>query len=222
MINRFDLIFILRDLPNKSQDDAIATHVLNIHQRKDKKSDIDRELFKRYVAYAKQKIESKLTEEAVEEIKQFYIKMRAASTAGETNGSISISARQLQGLVRLAEAHAKSRLSPTVDKQDAEVAIRLTKYYLMQVGYDPETKRFDIDRFSTKMSSSQRSKVFLIRDKIKKLEEAYGKQIPIEVLREELKEMSDAEFEEGMGKLEKEGQIFHPKPGFVQEVSGGH
>ena len=222
LINRFDLIFVLRDLPNKFQDDAIATHVLNMHQRKDKKSDIERELFRKYVAYAKQKCEPKLTDESVEEIKNFYIKMRSASTAGETGGSISISARQLQGLVRLAEAHAKSRLSPIVEKQDAEVAIRLTKYYLMQVGYDPETKRFDIDRFTTKMSSSQRSKVFLIRDMIKKLEEQYGKQIAIDVLRESLKELSDAEFEEGMSKLEKEGQIFHPKQGFIQEVSGGH
>ena len=53
--------------------------------------------------------------------------MRNASTAGETGGSISISARQLQGLVRLAEAHAKSRLSPLVERQDSQVAIRLTK-----------------------------------------------------------------------------------------------
>ena len=42
----------------------------------------------------------------------------------------------MQGLVRLAEAHAKTRLSPTVDKEDAQVAIRLTKYYMLQVGYD--------------------------------------------------------------------------------------
>jgi replicative DNA helicase Mcm len=222
LINRFDLIFVLRDLPNKFQDDAIATHVLNIHQRKDKKSDIDRELFRKYVAYAKQKVEPKLTDEAVEEIKDFYIKMRNASTAGEANGSISISARQLQGLVRLAEAHAKSRLSPVVERIDSQVAIKLTKYYLMQVGYDPETKKFDIDRFSTKMSSSQRSKVFLLKETIKKLEEAHGKQIPMDVLRQELKDMSDIEFEEAMSKLEKEGQIFHPKPGFIQEVSGGH
>ncbi len=221
LLNRFDLIFILRDLPNKFQDDAIATHVLNIHQRKDKKSDIDRDLFRKYVAYAKQKIEPKLTDEAVNEIKDFYVRLRNMQASGESN-SIAISARQLQGLVRLAEAHAKSRLSNVVEKQDSQVAIRLTKYYLLQVGYDPETKRFDIDRFSTKMSSSQRSKVFLLRESIKKLEEAYGKQVPMDVLREELKDMSDAEFDEAMSKLEKEGQIFHPKQGFIQEVSGGH
>ena len=221
LLNRFDLIFILRDLPNRAQDDAIATHVLNIHQRKDKKPEITMDLFKKYVAYAKRKIEPKLTDEAVEEIKNFYVRLRNMQSTGDSR-SISISARQLQGLVRLAEAHAKSRLSPIVEKIDSEIAIRLTTYYLMQVGYDPETKKFDIDRFSTKISSSQRSKLILLRETIKKLEEVHGKQIPMDILRQELgTNMSDAEFEETLMKLEKEGTIFHPKPGVIQEIGAG-
>jgi len=217
LINRFDLIFILRDLPNKSQDDAIATHVLNLHQMKDKKPDIETDLFKKYIAYSKQKIKPKLTEEAVNEIKNFYIKMRAASQVGEKH-SISISARQLQGLVRLAEAHAKSRLSHTVDKQDTDVAIRLTNYYLMQVGYDPETKTYDIDRFTSKISSSKRNKILLLKETIKNLEEKYGKQIPIDILRKEMKDLSDNEFEDAIEKLKKSGDIFQPKQGFLQDV----
>lgn len=218
LINRFDLIFILRDLPNKFQDDAIATHVLNIHQMKGKKSEIERELFKKYIAYAKQKIEPRLTDEAVEEIKNFYVKLRNMQTTGEIR-SIPISARQLQGLVRLAEAHAKSRLSSTVEKRDAQVAIRLTNYYLMQVGYDPETKTFDIDRFTTKISSSERSKIILVRETIKKMEDKHGKQIPIGELKRELgKEFSDIEFEEAIEKLKKSGDIFQPKQGFIQDV----
>ncbi|MFH1359400.1 MAG: ATP-binding protein [archaeon] len=217
LINRFDLIFVLRDLPNASQDDAIATHVLNLHQMKEKKPDIDANLFKKYVAFAKQKIEPKLTEEAVNEIKNFYLKMRKASIEGESR-SIAISARQLQGLVRLAEAHAKTRLSSTVDQIDSQVAIRLTNYYLMQVGYDPDTKTFDIDRFTNKISSSQRSKIILLRESIKKLEEKHGKQVPLDILRNEMKDLSDSEFEEAMEKLKKSGDIFQPKKGFVQDV----
>ncbi len=218
LLNRFDLIFILRDLPNKVQDDAIATHVLNIHQRKDKKPDITIDLFKKYIAYAKRKIEPALTDEAVNEIKNFYVRLRNIQQSGDIK-SIPISARQLQGLVRLAEAHAKSRLSLVVEKIDAETAIKLTTYYLMQVGYDPETKRFDIDRFTTRISSSQRSKLILLRETIKKLEDIHGKQIPLEVLRQELgNNITDAEFEETIQKLEKEGQVFHPKHGYVQEI----
>jgi len=216
LINRFDLIFILRDLPNKVQDDAIATHVLNIHQAKGKKADIDRELFRKYIAYAKQKVKPKLTEIAVNEIKNFYVKLRNIQASGETG--IAISARQLQGLVRLAEAHAKSRLSETVDKEDAQVAIRLTNYYLMQVGYDSETKTFDIDRFTTRVSSSQRSKIVLLRETIKKLEDKYGKEVPLDVLKQEMKDISDTEFEEAIEKLKKSGDIFQPRQGFVQDV----
>ena len=217
LMNRFDLIFVLRDLPDKTQDDAIATHVLNLHQMKEVKPAIEPDLFKKYVAYAKQKIIPKLTEEAVEEIKNFYVKMRRASLEGESR-SITISARQLQGLVRLSEAHAKTRLSHTVDRKDAQVAIRLTNYYLMQVGYDPETKKFDIDRFTTRVSSSQRNKIVLLRETIKNLEDKFGKQVPIDVLRTELKDLTDSEFDEAIEKLQKSGDIFLPKQGFVQNV----
>jgi DNA replicative helicase MCM subunit Mcm2 (Cdc46/Mcm family) len=88
----------------------------------------------------------------------------------------------------------------------------------MQVGYDPETKTFDIDRFSTKISSSKRSKILLLKDSIKKLEEKFGKQIPIDKLREEMKDMSDADFEESIEKLKKSGDLFQPKQGFIQDV----
>jgi len=218
LINRFDLIFILRDLPNIKQDIAIATHVLDIHQMKGRKAAVDRELFRKYIAYSKQKCEPKLTNEAVEEIKNFYVKLRNMQSSGETH-SIPISARQLQGLVRLAEAHAKTRLSQTVDKEDAQVAIRLTNYYLMQVGYDPETKTFDIDRFSISTSSSQRNKIILVKETIKKLEEQHGKMVPLDLLKKEIgKNLSDTEFEEALEKLKKIGDIFQPKSGFVQLI----
>jgi replicative DNA helicase Mcm len=218
LINRFDLIFVLRDLPNTKQDIAIATHVLDTHQMKGRKAAIDRDLFRKYIAYSKQKCEPKLTNEAVEEIKNFYVKLRNMQSAGGTN-SIPISARQLQGLVRLAEAHAKSRLSLTVEKEDAQVAIRLTNYYLMQVGYDSETKTFDIDRFSISTSSSQRNKIILVKETIKKLEEQHGKMIPLDILKKEIgKNLSDMEFEEALEKLKKIGDIFQPKSGFVQVI----
>ena len=214
------MIFILRDLPDKNQDSAIATHVLNIHQKKDKKPEIERELFKKYVAYAKQKVEPQLKDDAVEEIKNFYVKLRNLQSSGDSH-SIAISARQLQGLVRLAEAHAKSRLSPIVDRQDAQIAIRLTTYYLMQVGYDPETKKFDIDRFTTRISSSKRNKILMLKETLKKMEERFGKQVPIEDLKKEIgNEMSDTEFEEAIEKLKEKGDLFQPKQGFIQEISG--
>jgi replicative DNA helicase Mcm len=218
LINRFDLIFILRDLPDKKQDEAIATHVLNLHQLKGKTSEIERDLFRKYVAYAKQKCNPELTNEAVDEIKNFYVKLRNLQSSGESN-SIPISARQLQGLIRLAEAHAKTRLSNKVEKQDSQVAIRLMNYYLMQVGYDAETKTFDIDRFTSKITSSQRSKIVLVKETIRTLEEKHGKMIPLDILKQELGDnVSNTEFEEAITKLKSSGDIYQPKSGFVQLI----
>jgi len=217
LISRFDLIFVLRDLPNVKQDDAIASHVLMMHQKNETHSPIEKDLFRKYVAHAKKKCEPALTDQAVDEIKKFYVKLRNMQATGDGKG-IPITARQLQGLVRLSEAHAKMRLSPTVDPEDAQVAIGLTNYYLMQAGYDPETKTFDVDRFTSNTSSSQRSKIVLVKESIKKLEQEHGKLVPLDILRQELKDLSDTDFEESIEKLKKSGDVFQPKSGFVQII----
>ena len=79
-------------------------------------------------------------------------------------------------------------------------------------------EKFDIERFTTKVSSIQRDKILLLKESIKKLERNYGKQIPIEVIREEIRDLSDTDFQEAIEKLKKSGDIFQPKYGFVQSV----
>jgi len=76
LINRFDIIFTLRDIPNKEKNKKIATHVLHEHQKQGETMLIQRELFRKYIAYAKQRVKPKLTDEAVEELKNFYVNLR--------------------------------------------------------------------------------------------------------------------------------------------------
>jgi replicative DNA helicase Mcm len=112
LINRFDIIFTLRDIPNRQKDELIAEHVLREHQRQGEDSLIPVDLFKKYIAYAKQRIKPELSEEAIDEIKKFYIGLRNNSISNETGlRPIPISARQLQALVRMSEASAKIKLS---------------------------------------------------------------------------------------------------------------
>src|SRR3990167_9380436 len=63
LINRFDVIFTLRDIPDKDKDRKIATHVLQEHLKKGKDMFIPRELFRKYVAYSKQKVIPKISNE---------------------------------------------------------------------------------------------------------------------------------------------------------------
>jgi replicative DNA helicase Mcm len=52
LLSRFDIIFILRDLPNKAQDEAIASHVLEEHKQEVERDIIDQKMMRKYIAYA--------------------------------------------------------------------------------------------------------------------------------------------------------------------------
>jgi len=220
LINRFDIIFTLRDIPNKENDAKVAAHVLSEHQAAGKDMHIPRELFRKYVAYAKQRYNPVLTDEAVAEIKKFYVNLRNKPVSSESAlRPIPISARQLQALVRMSEASAKLRLSKKVELSDSKIAIEIMKYYLMKVGYDYETKTFDIDRVSQKFSTSQRGKIFAVRDVITELENRLGKLIPLEEVGKELEgKMTKDEIDDAITKLKASGDLFSPRRGFIEKV----
>jgi replicative DNA helicase Mcm len=221
LINRFDIIFTLRDIPDRDKDERIADHVLHEHMKQGEGMLIPRELFRKYVAYAKQRIRPELSDDAVKEIKEFYIELRNKPVAVESGlRPIPISARQLQALIRMAEASAKIRLSKYVTKKDAINAIDIMKYYLMQVGYDYESKTFDIDRISGRVSSSQRGKIFLVRDTIIELENRIGKMIPVEEVEKELEgKITNSELDQAIEKLRSSGEVFSPKRGYLQRTN---
>lgn len=220
LLSRFDVIFVIRDLPNKTQDEAIATHVLEEHKQGVVRDVIDAKLMRKYIAYARQRIKPKLTDEAIEEIKDFYIRLRSQPSKADSEiRAIPITARQLEGLVRLSEAHAKMRMSEQVTREDARRAIELLKVSLMQVGYDEESKTFDIDRITTGITSSKRGKILLVRETLNQLETRLGKLIPIEELQKAVEgRLTQTELEEAVEQLTKAGDIFLPRKGFVQKI----
>ncbi len=220
LINRFDVIFPLRDLPDRKKDELIAVHVLYAHQKEGEEMLIPRELFRKYVAYAKQKIKPVLTDMAVEEIKRFYVELRNMPVSSEGMlRPIPISARQLQALIRMSEASAKMRLSGAVGAEDAKRAIEIMKYYLTQVGYDYESKTFDIDRGTGGMPASQRNKVFMVRDMIINLEGKIGKMIPVEEIEKELEgKLTRDEIDEAITKLDISGEIYKPRKGYISRT----
>jgi len=93
------------------------------------------------------------------------------------------------------------------------------KYYLMQVGYDYETKTFDIDRISTGIPTAKRQKIILVRETINNLENRLGQLVPIEELEKEIGDkMTKTELEESINNLKSSGDIFSPRRGFVQKM----
>jgi replicative DNA helicase Mcm len=221
LLSRFDVIFIIRDLPNRAQDEAIATHVLEEHAQETIRDTIDPKLLRKYISYAKQKVKPKLIAESIEEIKSFYVGLRNQSIRTDADiKPIPITARQLEGIIRLSEACARMRLSDTVKKEDARKAIELLKASLTQVGYDEETKSFDIDKMTTGITSSKRGKILLVRDTIYGLESRVGKMIPLEDLQKELAgKIKPEEMDDALSQLRKSGEIFSPNSKYVQRTS---
>ena len=221
LINRFDLIFPIRDIQNREIDEKIASHVLNIHQEVQKiEPKIPPQIYKKYVSYAK-KIKPVLGEKAIEEIKRFYVELRNKDTGdGEELKPIPISARQLEALIRLSEGSARLRLSKKVTKKDAKIAIDLLRYCLMQVGFDYETGQIDIDKIYTGMTTSTRSKIVTVREIINDLENKVGKNIPLEevIALSEVKNISETQVEESIEKLKKEGFLFEPRRGVISKL----
>lgn len=221
LINRFDLIFAIKDIPEEDRDSKIAQHILDLHQDPNfVQPELDTEFIKKYISYVRQKIKPKLTDGAIVELKKYYVEMRNSGGEEGAIKAVPISPRQLEALVRLAEASAKIRLSDKVLRKDAKKAIELLHFSLSEIGIDPETGKIDIDRITTGISTSQRSNIIIIREIINSLEDKIGKTIPIEdiVSEAEIKGIAENVVEEVIEKLKRSGDVFEPKRGFVQKI----
>ena len=76
LINRFDIIFTMRDIPNLANEKKVADHILEEHQKGSKRMLIEKDLCRKYVTYARQIVHPKLTNEAVDKIREFYVGLR--------------------------------------------------------------------------------------------------------------------------------------------------
>ena len=181
LISRFDLIFTVTDQPDPTRDGNIADHILdtnfagemNTHQERLAKTDvpqdqvdaatsevapeIDTDLLRKYIAYAKRTCVPMMTPEARSVIRDFYVDLR--STGVDQDAPVPVTARKLEALVRLAEASARVRLSNRVSVNDAERVISLVRSCLEDVGLDTETGQLDADIVETGQPKSQRDRV---------------------------------------------------------------
>jgi replicative DNA helicase Mcm len=219
ILSRFDLIFVLRDVPEKTKDERMTEHILDLHRTgvTPIEPPIEADLFRKYVSYAKN-LQPILTQEALEQLKNFYLLMRAAS---ETEGTpVAITARQLESLVRVAEARARASLRDEVTGEDAERAIEIMKTSLEQVGIDISSQKFDIDIIMTGKPKSLRDKMSTILGLITTMEKETGmvdKARLFERLQAEFDILS-GEAERLIGQMLREGTLFAPRDGFLKKT----
>ncbi|XP_054016104.1 DNA replication licensing factor MCM4 [Hylaeus anthracinus] len=169
LLSRFDLIFLMLDPQSDSYDSKLASHMVALYYKvseEDEDVQLNKGIVRDYLIFAKEHIQPVLNEESQQRLIQAYVDMRRV---GRGRGQITAYPRQLESLIRLAEAHAKVRLSPTVELQDVEEAWRLHREALKQSAIDPLSGKIDITILTTGISSIARKKKKELCDSIQKL-----------------------------------------------------
>ncbi len=217
LLSRFDLKFVLRDIPSPKEDKKIVDHILSSREEESTASvpALDAEFIKKYVAYAKENCHPVIPKKTGELLKKFYVETR--KRAQKQGSAIPITLRQFEALLRLSEASARIQLSPVVRKQDAQRAIRLMMASLEQLGLVPETGEIDVDRTEGATTSKERSNIRIVLDIIEELSKK-KKEMLVAEIEDRAKKEGVENPEEIIERLKREGMLFEPSPGYVQKV----
>ena len=220
LLTRFDLVFIVRDIPSQEKDRNIAQHIISQHgfSGTDTTSLIDIDILTKYLSYAKRG-EPALTKEAENLIMEFYLKMRNISGDDKEN-MITITPRQLEGLIRLATARARLLLKNKVEGEDADRAIYLFNEMLKNSGTDVNTGKVDIGVLQGR-PKSEVSKLQMFMEILRSLEGEPKSSVPEQDFVDELvksDKFSEEEARNYIRRMIRDASIYESKPGHYNTV----
>ena len=234
LLSRFDLVLLLTDVPNDKRDRDIAQHVVKAHAIGEglaqhehgisrNKPDmtwieppIEPVLLRKYIAYAKKHIIPKMTREVKTALENNYCRIRGL---GGENKPVPVTVRQIEALVRLAEASAKMRLSNDVEMYDANLAIELFNACLKGIAYDPETGVWDADAIETGTKKETRDLSLQIKQAVERFADEHGRarlDAVISSLAHTLPEKDKVE--RMIEAMERSGELMQPKHGVVKLI----
>lgn len=130
LLSRFDLVFLLLDTPDRSNDERLARHVAYVHMH-GTSPHLDFEpvppaVINQYISRARQ-YRPTVPKEVADHVVAAYVKMRQhhQKDANTIRQFSHITPRSFLGIMRLAQAHARLRFSSRVSYGDVEEALRL-------------------------------------------------------------------------------------------------
>jgi len=122
--------------PDLEDQEEMETPVYEKHDKllhgpaRSKKHDIVSMQFMRKYIHVAKALKPGLTSPAAEFLAEEYSKLRSQDNMSSDNiaRTTPVTPRTLETMIRLSTAHAKARLSKTVDREDAEAAVELIQY----------------------------------------------------------------------------------------------
>lgn len=220
LLSRFDLIFVLFDIPEKDLDSRISNHILNVDMDDSvARPIIPPEMMRKYIAYARRNISPQMTPESSKALQDYYLNVRGLYQSAP-NQPVPTTARQLQALIRLAKASARLRLSQTVEPQDAQRAIALTDACLRKVGIDPTTGQYDAGAIDTGITRTQSDATLTIRKIVERVaKENNGLAPALDVLRAATESGIDEDrATKILSRLRDSTDIIEPRTGYYRTI----
>ncbi len=170
LLSRFDLVYLMLDRVDEKMDRRLAKHLLSLYiedkpQSAPSAMDIlPVEFLTMYISYARSQIQPTISEEAGRELVECYIAMRAlGQDVRAAEKRITATTRQLESMIRLAEAHAKMRLSEVVTREDVQEANRLIQSALKTAATDAQG-RIDMSLLTEGTSAVDRKRKADLKD----------------------------------------------------------
>merc|ERR1719510_2455086 len=147
ILSRFDILCVVRDTVDAVGDEHLARFVVGSHMRSHplaEEADVERmetiekklasatnlagvekipqDLLRKYILYARERVHPKLHEMDQDKVAKMYADLRRESMA---TGSVPITVRHIESMIRIAEAHAKMHLREFVRDDDVNMAMRV-------------------------------------------------------------------------------------------------
>ncbi|KAF7268896.1 DNA replication licensing factor Mcm2 [Rhynchophorus ferrugineus] len=134
ILSRFDILCVVRDEIDPIQDQHLARFVVNSHishhpaNKNVEQTEIESELqmpqdiLKKYLVYARENIHPKLQNMDQDKVANIYSQLRQESLA---TGSLPITVRHIESIIRMSEAHARMHLREYVQEEDVNMAVRM-------------------------------------------------------------------------------------------------
>merc|ERR1719245_1295262 len=124
IMSRFDLMFVIQDIHDETNDHRVAKHILSLHRERQEESQFQLTQLdlQRYIRCARAH-KPKISPEAHQRLVKCYKKLREDRTY--VRGACGVTVRQLESLIRLSEAIARVYLSDQVLLEHVKDAFEL-------------------------------------------------------------------------------------------------
>ncbi len=237
LMSRFDLLFVLTDKPDRERDTNLSKHILGVHRRgevmqmpeglvlsgvdtkkiRDTTMNVkpfyDVELLRKYVAYSKRFVPI-MTDNAITIIQKSYLRIR---DMGKADGTITITARQLEALVRLSEASARLRLSKIVDDSDAQKAVDLVEYYLASMASN-NGGQWDMGAIDSGFTKKDRDRTKVVLGAIDMFGSPDGITLDEILLHTAEEGMNEGDVKKVLKSLSENGTIYSPRDNIYKKA----